>query len=128
MGRPAAQQQLNNIWTFIYSWTQASGPIQSHVLLSSQTADGTAALAFLSCCCPVDVHGGVCVCVPEPHLKTGNSETAGVVRGGRHRDDEGTVWDVLVVEADGHLVVACKQSRRSKVNTTSGKEPPGRSY
>lgn len=48
------------------------------------------------------------VCVSEPHLKTGNSEAAGVIGRRGHRDDEGAVWDVLVVEADGHLVVSCR--------------------
>lgn len=46
------------------------------------------------------------MCASEPHLKTGNSETAGVIRRRSHRDDEGAVRDVLVVEADGDLIVA----------------------
>lgn len=49
-----------------------------------------------------------CVCVSEPHLKTGNSEATGIVRRRGHRDDEGAVWDVLVVETNGHLIVSYK--------------------
>lgn len=46
------------------------------------------------------------MCVSEPHLKTGNSEAPGVVGRRGHRDDEGAVGDVLVVETDGNLIVA----------------------
>lgn len=46
------------------------------------------------------------MCVSEPHLKTGNSEAAGVVGGRGHRHDEGAVGDVLFVESDGNLVVS----------------------
>lgn len=50
------------------------------------------------------------MCVSEPHLKTGNSEAARIIRWRRHRDNEGAVWDVLVVEANRHLVVTCRQN------------------
>lgn len=116
---PAAQQQLNNIWTFIYSWKEAAGlktvrplglQLWEELGLLPLPSVVQAAAALWTCT------AAWCVCVPEPHLKTGNSETAGVVRGGRHRDDEGAVRDVLVVEANGHLVVPCRQDghRRAK--------------
>ena len=42
-----------------------------------------------------------------PHLKTGNSEAAGVVHGGAHRHQVGAVGDVLLVEPDGPPLVTC---------------------
>lgn len=53
------------------------------------------------------------MCVSEPHLKTGNSEAPGVVRRRGHGHDEGAVGDVLVVEADRHLVVSCGTGEES---------------
>lgn len=47
-----------------------------------------------------------CVCVSEPHLKTGNSEAPGIVWRRGHRDDERAVGDVFVVETDGNLIVS----------------------
>lgn len=49
------------------------------------------------------------MCVSEPHLKTGNSEATGVIRRRGHRDDEGAVRDVLIVETDGHLIVSYRR-------------------
>lgn len=60
------------------------------------------------------LHAHGCVRVSEPHLKTGNSEAAGVVRRRGHGDDEGAVGDVLVVESDRHLIVACRTTQRSE--------------
>lgn len=44
-----------------------------------------------------------------PHLKAGNSEAAGVVHGGHHRNQVGAVGYVLLVELHRNLVVAWKR-------------------
>lgn len=49
-----------------------------------------------------------------PHLKAGNSEAAGVVGGRHHRHQVGAVGDVLLVELDRDLVVACGRDDRSE--------------
>lgn len=61
------------------------------------------------------------MCVSEPHLKTGNSEATSVVRRRGHGDDEGAVGDVLVVEANGHLIVTYKimDFKSERPNTTA---------
>lgn len=91
-------------------WTKDS-PMSSSSQRSSEGCVYTAA-ALWTCT-------AAWACASEPHLKTGNSKAAGVVRGGRHRDDEGAVWYVLVIEANGHLVITCGQTDtggRSEVN------------
>lgn len=49
-----------------------------------------------------------------PHLKAGNSEAPGVVGGRHHPHQVGAVGDVLLVELDRDLVVAC--GREPKVS------------
>lgn len=46
-----------------------------------------------------------CLSFSKPHLKTGNSETAGIVRWRGHGHHKWTVRDVLFIEPDGHFVV-----------------------
>lgn len=53
-------------------------------------------------------------CLLVPHLKAGNSEAAGVVGGRHHRHQVGAVGDVLLVELDRDLVVACRRDDRSQ--------------
>ena len=56
-----------------------------------------------------------CLFFSKPHLKTGNSKTAGIVRRRGHWHHEGAVGDVLVVEADGNLIVSCNEHRSIKL-------------
>lgn len=53
-------------------------------------------------------------CLLVPHLKAGNSEAPGVVGGRHHPHQVGAVGDVLLVELDRDLVVAC--GREAKVS------------
>lgn len=55
-----------------------------------------------------------------PHLKAGNSEAAGVVGGRHHRHQVGAVGDVLLVELDRDLVVACGRERKSASGSACG--------
>lgn len=52
-------------------------------------------------------HAPVWRCFLVPHLKTGNSEAPGIVRGRTHGHQVGAVGDVLVIELHRHLVVTC---------------------
>lgn len=47
-------------------------------------------------------------CLLMPHLKAGNSEAASIVGRCHHRHQVGAVRDVLLVELDRDLVVACR--------------------
>lgn len=40
------------------------------------------------------------------HLKSGDGHVLGVVGGGHHMNQEGAMWDVLIIELDGNFVVA----------------------
>ena len=73
-------------------------------------------------CVCVCVYMSVCVCVP--HLQAGDGEAAGVIGQRGDGDDEGAVWDVLVVELDGDLVVACtRQATLLIINRTLADKP-----
>lgn len=44
-----------------------------------------------------------------PHLKTRNSESAGIIRGGGGGYYKGTVWNVLVIELHRNLIITCQE-------------------
>lgn len=46
-----------------------------------------------------------CLSFSKPHLKTSNSETAGIIRWRGHGHHKWTVRDVLIIEPDGHFVI-----------------------
>lgn len=46
------------------------------------------------------------------HLQAGDGEAASVVRQSGDGDDERRVWDVLIVELNGHLIVAWREEQQ----------------
>lgn len=46
------------------------------------------------------------------HLQAGDGEAASVVRQRGDGDDERRVWDVLVVELNGHFIVAWREEQQ----------------
>ncbi len=59
------------------------------------------------------------------HLQAGDGEAASIIRQGGNGNDERRVWDVLIVELNGNLIVTWREGTRanSVINvTTSHKE------
>lgn len=48
------------------------------------------------------------------HLKTSDSESASIIRGGDDRNQVGAFRNVLIIELYGHLIVACREKRSSE--------------
>lgn len=63
---------------------------------------------------------------PDTHLEAGDSETSGIIRQGSHGHHKGAIWDVLIVELDGDLIVTWggEASQRRPQNRQQGRSHP----